>query len=74
MPRETTTAKAQRYLAEGKLTIDLLLGDRVYATAHGEAGDVYRLGHTAERGWECSCPARRGCAHLAALRTVTVRR
>lgn len=72
--RESTEAKAARYLAEGRLTITAVTGDYVTAICRGD-GEFYHLGHTPGWGWRCSCPARRDrCSHLIALRSVTVRR
>ncbi|MGH3408121.1 MAG: hypothetical protein ACRDRJ_37320 [Streptosporangiaceae bacterium] len=73
MTRETVGAKAARYLAEDRLVVDLVNGDRVTAWCRGD-GAVYRLGHDLGRGWYCDCPARADCAHLAALRLVTTTR
>jgi hypothetical protein len=67
MTRETVTAEA-------RLIVTLVDGDHVTATCRG-MGEVYVLGHTPDRGWYCSCPVRSDrCSHLAALRSVTVRR
>jgi hypothetical protein len=73
MTREPIAAKASRYLAEGRLTVTSVNGDRVTAWCRGD-GEVYELGHDLARGWYCGCPARRDCAHLAALRLVTTKR
>jgi hypothetical protein len=55
--RETTAAKAARYLAEGRLTVLAVDGDQVSAVCRG-AGEIYRLDHEPGRGWHCSCPVR----------------
>ena len=69
MSRET----AVRYLSEGRIVTGVD-GDQVTATCRGD-GEVYQLGHEARRGWWCSCPVRSDrCAHLIALRSVTIRR
>lgn len=73
MTRETVEAKGRRYLAEARLTVTAVDGDLVAATCRGQ-GEQYDLGHDPARGWHCDCPARRSCAHLTALQTVTVRR
>jgi uncharacterized Zn finger protein len=76
MTRETTVAKSVRYLAEGRLTVVRVVGDEVRALARG-GGQLYRCGHVAGKGggWFCTCPARTDrCAHLEALRLVTIRR
>jgi len=73
MTRESMTAKASRYLSEGRLVVTEVVGDRVTAWCRGD-GEVYQLGHDLAQGWHCGCPARRDCAHLTALRLVTTRR
>ena len=71
--RETVEAKARRYLAEGRLTVTAVNGDMVAGVCRG-SGAIYYLGHEPGRGWHCSCPVRSDqCAHLEALRLVTVR-
>jgi uncharacterized Zn finger protein len=72
--RESAEAKGRRYLAAGRLVVTSVAGDHVSACVRGD-GEVYRCGHEPGRGWWCSCPARTDqCAHLAALRLVTIRR
>jgi uncharacterized Zn finger protein len=73
--RESADAKAARYLREGRLLVTRVDGDSVEAECRG-SGEVYALGHDPARpgGWWCSCPAPRGCCHLVALESVTVRR
>jgi hypothetical protein len=75
MARENATGKAARYLAEARLIVTGVDGDLVTAMCRGD-GAVYDLGHEPPgRGWWCSCPARTDCcAHLVALRLVTIRR
>lgn len=70
MARETITEKALRYIADGRLFVEHADGRTVTATCHG--GAVYRLGFNGNE-WTCDCPARRGCAHLAALQLVAAR-
>jgi hypothetical protein len=71
--RETVQAKAARYLAEARLIVTAVDGDYVAAACRGD-GEIYQLGHQPGRGWWCSCPVRSDCcAHLNALRRVTVR-
>jgi hypothetical protein len=70
--REGIARKAARYLGEARLTISRVDPDGVVATCRGD-GVVYRVTWTPDAGWWCSCPARRDCAHLAAVRFVTVR-
>ena len=72
MSRETVTAKAARYLSEGRLVVTAEHGDHVTAVCRGD-GDSYQLGHHPRHGWHCNCAARGDCAHLVALRLVTSR-
>lgn len=69
--------KARRLLIEGRLIVEKVEVDRgmVYATCRGDSGAVYQLGFD-PRGqgeWRCNCKARTECAHLKALKLVTVR-
>jgi len=74
MTRESVDAKARRYLAEGRVVVTRVLGDKVTAVCQGETG-AYDLGHAPSRGWWCTCPVRTDrCSHLAALWLITVRR
>lgn len=74
MTRDTTAAKAARYLNEGRVTVTHVLGDQVAAVCMGDTG-AYDLGYSPGRGWFCSCPVRTDkCSHLAALWLVTIRR
>jgi uncharacterized Zn finger protein len=61
--------KAARYLAEGRLTVHHADGQTVRASCRGQR--EYGLGFDGG-SWACSCPARRECAHLVALRLVAV--
>lgn len=66
MPRESAQAKARRYLAEGRVTVELVHPDAVQATCRGD-GQHHHLGWTPRTGWFCDCPARTRCSHLYAL-------
>lgn len=67
--RETATAKASRYLCEGRLIIASVIPGMVDAKARGE-GALYSLGYR-DGTWWCACPARSDqCSHLRALRRV----
>jgi hypothetical protein len=74
MTRESASAKARRYLCEGRLLVLEVGPTVVRATCRGD-GQVYRCGWWRGR-WGCTCPAagtfRADCAHLLALRLVTV--
>lgn len=71
--RENVQAKARRYLAEGRLTVEFAVGREIRASCRG-GGAVYSLGLDPEAGWACDCPARGLCSHLVALQLVTVGR
>ena len=68
---ETVDAKAQRYLAEGRLQIVAVRGDRVKGQVRGSAGELYVVEHVGAGRWRCSCPSSRRCAHIAAVALVT---
>ena len=70
--RENAQVKARRYLTEGRLRV--LEVDEFAGTALAEcrgSGALYVVSR-GEDGWRCNCPARRDCAHIHALRLVTV--
>jgi uncharacterized Zn finger protein len=70
--RENAFSKARRYLTEGRLLIVEVNNSRVSALCRGD-GSIYSLGLSPGNGWHCECPAvSRSCAHLQALRLVTV--
>ena len=72
--RENFQEKAKRYLAEGRVRI--LACDEESGIAQGEVrgnGAVYSVSHD-QTGWFCDCEARTECAHIAALKYVTVLR
>ncbi len=69
--RENAEAKGRRYLVEGRLVVREINGDTIRACCRG-GGTFYPLGHDPGRGWWCECPARSTCAHLHALRAVTI--
>lgn len=71
---ETTIEKAQRILTDGRLTVERVEGDLVVASCAGDSGTVYHLGFDPRtKGWRCTCPARKRCAHLEALMLVILR-
>jgi uncharacterized Zn finger protein len=73
--RESRTEKAERYLAEGRVIVLELVGERMRAQVKGGRA-VYIAGHDEQRGWWCSCPAasfRRRCSHVDALQLITGR-
>ena len=71
-PRETIDAKARRYLAEGRVTVEYADSGTVRASCRGSVA-VYRVGFGGGV-WRCDCPARGRCAHLVAVGLVATRR
>jgi hypothetical protein len=71
--RENAAAKARRYLGEGRVRI--IACDEEAGTILAEvrgSGAVYGAGHGAG-GWACDCEAKsKDCAHVLALKLVTV--
>jgi uncharacterized Zn finger protein len=73
--REPAASKGRRYLAEARLSVEHVDGDRIRATCRGDSGAIYELGFDpAQQEWHCGCPARGRCSHLTALMLVCVRR
>jgi hypothetical protein len=71
-PRETIPEKAVRYIADGRLEIELVSQGRVVASCRGDGGDVYALDFDPRRQrWTCSYPSRRRCCHVTAAELVT---
>ena len=70
--RESIESKAKRYLAERRLTVNVVSADLVAATCRSD-GVLYDTGWTPQLGWSCSCPALHRCAHITALQAITVR-
>lgn len=71
MPRENASAKARRYLGEGRVVIETVSRRTVVASVRGD-GRRYRCTYR-DGLWSCTCPARSdGCAHLLATRLVVV--
>jgi hypothetical protein len=69
---ENVEQKARRYLAEGRLVVELVdpAAGLVVASCAGAEG-TYKLGRDPKNGeWRCTCPAPRKCSHLIALRLV----
>jgi hypothetical protein len=67
--REGAQQKGRRYVLEGRLRVRRVAEAVIDAECTGQ-GHVWQLGHDGARGWWCSCPARRHCAHLVALQLV----
>jgi hypothetical protein len=70
---ENPQAKAQRYLCEGRVRVLFCDEDGGVVTADVRgSGASYTTGRDDERGWYCDCKARGECAHIVALKYVTV--
>lgn len=69
--RETTQAKAMRYLTSARITITHVDEHHVTAQARG-SDEIYEI-RGSPSGWDCSCLAQRTCAHLRAVWLVTLR-
>ena len=67
---EPVKDKADRLLAEHRVYVKWSTPDNVCAVVRGDSGthDV----HLHSGRWECTCPARSNCSHLAAVMRVTV--
>lgn len=72
--RENAREKALRYLVEGRARILVCNEDEriVVADVRGN-GASYAVVHDSD-GWSCDCEARTECAHIIALKQVTVLR
>ena len=71
--KENINAKAQRYLAEARVRILFCDEENGVVTADVRGnGASYTTGRDDERGWYCDCKARGECAHIVALKFVTV--
>jgi hypothetical protein len=73
--RETVAAKAVRYLAESRLTVERVDVDGLVVARCRGGGGEYHLGwDPSVRQWRCTCLERKGeCSHLKALRMVVIR-
>ena len=73
MTREDAAAKGVRYLESGRLIVTVVTPTLIEARCRGDSGVFYELGWVRRSGFWCSCPAVRDhCAHLVALRRVTL--
>jgi hypothetical protein len=70
--RESAESKARRYLCEGRLEVQRVASEGVFARCLGDEGDTYNLRwDEAHRRWTCNCPAYGPrCAHALALARV----
>lgn len=69
---ENAQEKSRRYLVEGRIRVQHVVGEQIKATCRGD-GAVYVMGYDPESTrWFCSCPSPADrCSHLIALRLVT---
>ncbi|MFZ6002628.1 MAG: hypothetical protein ACOYXM_01715 [Actinomycetota bacterium] len=69
MTRESAAAKAERYIAQGRLVVTQVQPGHVRATCRGD-GHLWHQAY-AHGAWVCDCPARTpACSHLVALKRV----
>lgn len=72
MVRESVEAKAQRYLAERRLALEVVTAGEVRGSCRG--GDaVYVVSWLDGEGWRCSCLVRGRCCHVVAAAAVVPR-
>lgn len=64
-------AKARRYLADGRVHLQLVVPDEVRALVSGSAEHPYLVRWLPRADWRCTCPAARTCAHIRAVGIVT---
>lgn len=67
--RESVATKARRYLAEGRVRVQLRVGGLAVVVVRGTEGD-HEVRWEAGEGWSCTCPAGevlRMCAHRVAV-------
>ncbi len=69
--RENAASKARRLLVEGRLVVYNVDAEQIRARVRGDSGELHDCGYDA-RGWWCSCPAVRRCAHVRALQLVVL--
>lgn len=70
--RENAYERGVRLLTSGRLVVERVDAREIRARCRGDHGEVWRLGFKPGQ-WFCECPARRDCAHLIALWSVTLR-
>lgn len=74
--RENVDEKGRRLLTEGRLQVARVDPDArlIVAKCRGDSGEIYDLGFDPRSNeWRCTCEARGNCAHLVALKLVTVK-
>jgi hypothetical protein len=76
MARESVDVKGRRLLTEGRLQVTRVDPDArlIVAKCRGDSAEIYDLGFDPRTNeWRCTCEARSTCAHLVALKLVTVK-
>jgi uncharacterized Zn finger protein len=73
MSRENVEAKARRYLTEGRVCVVTAEEGYLEAFCRG-AGQFYAVFYHRGDGWQCVCPSRGRCAHIAALQLISAPR
>ena len=70
---ESITAKADRYLTEGRVSVRMADHSTPVARVQvsGTGDKPYQVTFLPRSGWECSCPAQRKCAHIIACEKIT---
>jgi hypothetical protein len=69
--REGAHVRGRRLLVEGRLIVQEADDRHIVARCRGDSGQIHTLAADS-RGFTCSCPAFRTCAHITALQLVTL--
>lgn len=69
--REDAHTRGRRLLVEGRLIVRRVSDGHIVASCRGDSGVIHTVSGDA-RGFACSCPAFRTCAHIVALSLVTL--
>jgi uncharacterized Zn finger protein len=69
--RENYARKAQRLLAEGRVSVLRIDPSGVTAIVRGDTAAFYTVSFDGSR-WDCSCPAIGRCSHAFAVQRVVV--
>jgi len=72
MAETAVASKARRLLDEDSVQVVVASQDRVFAHVRSDHSGIVDV--ECRRGsWSCTCPARRWCSHIEAVRLVAVR-
>lgn len=66
---DSVELKARVYLADGKVKVQMLTGERACLIVTGSGNHTYSV--LFDNGWACSCPSRNLCAHIIAAKLIT---